>query len=154
MSHLSNSSYYANTIRYDKYPMWSWETIESSRTRERKIFISIVFYSNEVNTWQTQQIITKICRRRQMRILKQWSMQRKKKNIFERSSVPFFIIGRFSSSFSICWELEILHFFRTLARNRIRRAFYSYGQLPEAHKRLVPTYETHLAQLLKCIDRK
>jgi hypothetical protein len=43
---------------------------------------------------------------------------------------------------------------RTLARNRIRRAFYSYGRLPDAHKRLVPKYEAHLAQLLQCIDRK
>ena len=37
--------------------------------------------------------------------------------------------------------------FRTIARNRIRRAFYSYNQLSDAHKRLVPKYETYLGQL-------
>ncbi len=64
----------------------------------------------------------------------------------------FFIIGK-------CFIYKnqktfIDNSFRTLARNRIRRAFYSYGQLPDTHKRLVPNYESHLAQLLKCIDQK
>ncbi|CAF4925215.1 unnamed protein product, partial [Rotaria socialis] len=45
-------------------------------------------------------------------------------------------------------------YYRTSARNRVRRAFYSYGRLPEAHKRLVPKYESYLSQLLKCIDQK
>ncbi|CAM4920400.1 unnamed protein product [Rotaria socialis] len=44
-------------------------------------------------------------------------------------------------------------YYRTSARNRVRRAFYSYGRLPEAHKRLVPKYESYLSQLLKCIDQ-
>ncbi|CAF3505224.1 unnamed protein product [Adineta steineri] len=44
-------------------------------------------------------------------------------------------------------------YYKTLARNRVRRAFYSYNRLSDSHKNLVSNYETHLAQLLKCIDR-
>jgi hypothetical protein len=77
----------------------------------------------------------------------------KKKNIFEKSSVHFFIIGKIFK-FSYYSSNLVSNLFSTLARNRIRRAFYSYGQLPDVHKRLVPNYETHLGQLLKCVDRK
>ncbi|CAF0993006.1 unnamed protein product [Didymodactylos carnosus] len=44
-------------------------------------------------------------------------------------------------------------YYRSYARNRIRRSFHYYGQLSDAHKQLLPKFESHLALILKRIDK-